>query len=428
MNEVTFPPPSGTLPLAGLRIVELSTFVAAPLAGMTLAQLGADVIRIDSLKGSSDRQRLPLAPSGESLYWAGLNKGKRSITLNLHSTEGKQLAIALATAPGVDGGVFVTNAVRRPWLDYEVLRRRRDDVIRIGVLGYPNGGPAVDYTVNARLGFPFITGPRDHTNPVNHVLPAWDVATGLHVALAVLAADRQRRLTGRGASISVSMWDVALALTADLGITADAELNDTDRSRDGNFVFGTFGVDFSTVEHGWVMVVTLTSRHWRDLVTICGVADVIERLARSLGADFDLEGHRYRHRDELAAVFRPWFASRTLAEITRVFADASFPWAPYGRFKDLLGGRDQLTTSSGMMRLVNQPGIGPMTVPGSPLDFSGTGHPPPSPAPALGQHTAEILAGILQMPDRELRRLIRSGVIGPVNEQLVTHAGGEGDE
>src|SRR3954467_1385169 len=99
---------SGTI-LKGMTVVEGSAFVAAPLGGMTLAQLGADVIRFDQAGGGLDHQRWPLAADGQSLFWAGLNKGKRSIQLDLRAPEGRELAAALVTAPGDDAGLFLTN-------------------------------------------------------------------------------------------------------------------------------------------------------------------------------------------------------------------------------------------------------------------------------------------------------------------------------
>src|SRR5882757_8517384 len=107
--------------LEGLRIVEGSAFVAAPLGGMTLAQLGANVIRFDQIGGGLDHRRWPLAPSGHSLFWAGLNKGKRSIQVELRSEAGRELAAALIGAPGPEAGLFLTNFPARGWLAYEAL-------------------------------------------------------------------------------------------------------------------------------------------------------------------------------------------------------------------------------------------------------------------------------------------------------------------
>src|SRR5262249_33622793 len=116
-------------PLAGLRIVEVSAFIAAPLGGMTLAQLGAEVIRIDPLGGNIDYARWPLAPSGASLYWASLNKAKRSVALALDTKEGQELARDLICAPGAAAGIVLTNLPAKGWMSYEALRRQRADLI-----------------------------------------------------------------------------------------------------------------------------------------------------------------------------------------------------------------------------------------------------------------------------------------------------------
>ena len=144
-------------PLAGLRIIEVSSFVAAPLGGMTLAQLGAEVIRIDPLGGAPDTTRWPLSPGGKSLYWAGLNKGKRSVTLDLRSAEGQRTVADLVARSGPDGGILLTNA-GYPWLSYDALRDARPDLIHLRITGGHDGTPAVDYTVNAGIGFPLATG------------------------------------------------------------------------------------------------------------------------------------------------------------------------------------------------------------------------------------------------------------------------------
>ena len=118
--------------LAGLRIVEGSAFIAAPLGGMTLAQMGADVIRFDDIKGGLDSDRWPITKDGRSIYWAGLNKGKRSIAVDLRNPKGRELLTALITAPGDGAGIFTTNMPARGWLAYEELSKKRADLIAIG--------------------------------------------------------------------------------------------------------------------------------------------------------------------------------------------------------------------------------------------------------------------------------------------------------
>src|SRR3954464_1470973 len=178
--------------LADLRIVEISAFVAAPLGGMTMAQMGAEVIRIDPIGGGIDFNRWPVTEEGQSLYWAGMNKAKRSVALALDKPEGRALAQAIATAPGPGGGIVLTNLPPLPSLDYASLKSKREDVILLRLTGNRDGSAAVDYTVNAASGFPLVTGNNTGSGggalPVNHVLPTRHIATSLHLPSALLSA------------------------------------------------------------------------------------------------------------------------------------------------------------------------------------------------------------------------------------------------
>ncbi|HYH30815.1 MAG TPA: CoA transferase, partial [Pseudonocardia sp.] len=126
-------------PLAGLHVVECASFVAGPTGGMTLAQLGADVVRVDPLGGGADHERWPVARTGSSYYWASLNKGKRSVAVDMRSDEGRELVLALITAPGPERGVLVDNVVGRRWMSHEALAARRPDLIHLRVQGHPDG-------------------------------------------------------------------------------------------------------------------------------------------------------------------------------------------------------------------------------------------------------------------------------------------------
>ncbi|MFG2086223.1 MULTISPECIES: CoA transferase [unclassified Spirillospora] len=379
-----------TLPLAGMRVVELSSFVAVPLGGMTLAQLGADVIRVDQVGGGPDIDRWPLAPSGRSLYWAGLNKGKRSVTVDLRSPEGRELVAGLVA----ESGTVVTNAPPRDGLTYEALRETRPDLIHVQLQGRRDGGNAVDYTVNAAMGFPSITGPSGQAGPVNHALPAWDIACGLYLTIGLLAAERHRLRTGEGRSLRVALQDVALATAGNLGYLAEAQLGGV-RPRLGNNLFGDFGRDFATAD-GRVMVVTLTPRHWRDLVEATGFGEVTAALERALDADFRRAADRYTYRETIAGVLAPWFASRTCAQVEDALQNTSVLCSRYRDFAEVTA---DLGTEP-LMAALDQPGIGPHLAPGSPLRLDGTS-PPPVPAPALGEHTDEVLQDVLSLsPDR----------------------------
>lgn len=267
--------------LGGLRVVEVSAFVAAPLGGMTLAQMGAEVIRIDPPGGGLDYRRWPVTEDNTSLFWTGLNKAKRSVVIDINRPEGRELAMALITAPGDDAGLLLTNFPPRGWLSYESLSQKRADLIQLTVMGDRNGGSAVDYTVNPGLGLPLITGPTDGTDPVNHVLPAWDLVTGQMAAIGLLAAERDRCRTGKGQHVKLALEDVGLAMMGNLGFIAEAQRGQQ-RSRYGNYLFGAFGRDFVCADGERVMVVGLTPRQWKALVDATGIAEGVGEISRNM--------------------------------------------------------------------------------------------------------------------------------------------------
>jgi 2-methylfumaryl-CoA isomerase len=409
-------------PLSDLHVVDLSTYVAGPSATLALAQLGADVVRIDPLGGATDTRRLPLAPDGTSLYWAGLNRYKRSVEVDMRTDQGRYLVRSLLASGGDGHGILITNAVGQSWLDYEDLRRFRPDLIMIHIAGRVDGKPAVDYTVNAEVGLPWLTGPSDSSAPVNHVLPAWDLLTGLNAALALVTADRERRRTGNGQYIRINLSDVAVTTMAHLGFIADAAVNGSQRLREGNYLYGSYGSDFPTRDGRRVMVVALTARHWAKLVRLTGAGDVITALEQSLRVDFSREQDRYTHRDVITALLTPWFAARTHADVVRELDDGQVLWGDYRRVDEL--GRDGQSpvSTSGLFVDVDQPGAGRYPVPRSVLRTSGWEGPVPRPPASIGQDTADILREWLRLPQEKLLELQQAGVIAsaapPRQEQL----------
>ena len=395
-------------PLDGLTVLEVSSFIAAPLGGMTLAQLGAEVIRIDPVGGGPDLGRWPLAPSGTSLYWTALNKGKRSVTLNFREAEGRRLLGDLLAASGTGGGIVLTNATGQGWLAYSELVRIRPDLIHLQIQGHRDGRAAVDYTVNAETGFPLITGPEGFEGPVNHVLPAWDVACGLYAAVGLLAAERKRQRTGGGSEITLALADVALAVAGHLGFLAEAQVSGTERPRIGNHLYGGLARDFRTSDGERVMVVALTRRHFTDLAAVTGLAGTFAGLERLLHADFGEDGDRYQHREVIAALLAPWFAGRQFADVERELAGTSVLWSRYRGFTDLVS--DGTLAANPLLREISQPGVGPLLAPGSPLAIDGAGE--PRPAPALGADTAAVLTGLLGLSAAEVGKLAERGFVG----------------
>ena len=387
-----------------MRVVEISSFVAVPLAGMTLAQLGADVVRVDPIGGAADYHRWPLTDGGESIYWAGLNKGKRSLAVDLRSEQGQQLVARLIA----DSGVFITNVAGRQWHSHETLSRLRPDLIHAEVSGRADGGTGVGDTVDAASGSPRVTGRAELASPANHVLPAGDVTCGIYVALSVVTALRHRDATGEGQRISIPLENVALATAGNLSLLTEAMVNGTSRQRIGNAVYGTYGQDFTSSDRVAFMVVALTGRHFRDLTELTGTTEAVAALADSLGADFTDEGERYRHRGALGALFGERFAAHTGDEIIAGLSATSVLWERYRTFAETA--TDARVTANPMFTELDQPRVGRYLAPGLPVSIDGT-YPAAAPAPALGDDTAAVLGDWLSLAADEVDGLIRSGTV-----------------
>ncbi len=395
-------------PLAGLRIVEISSFVASPLCGLTLCQLGAQVIRIDPLGGAADIDRWPLTAAGESIYWTGLNRGKRSLALDLRSDSGRHIVQRLITAPGDGAGILVTNAGGRDWLGHETLSALRPDVITLELLGRHDGRPAVDYTVNAALGFPQITGPLQHGGVVNHVLPAWDVAAGLHAALAVTAAVHRRAATGAGSRIVLPLEDVALATAGALGYLTEVQINGSGRPATGNAVYGTYGTDFVTADGERFMVVALTSRHFRDLLAVTGTEQAVAAVESALGADFGRESDRFEHREVLTALFARWFRTHNADDVARALAACSVLHERYRSFEQVVRSGD--LQANPLFAELAQPRIGTYLAAAMPASYDGA-HLRTGPAASLGADGPDVLRDVLDLDDAEIAALEQAGVV-----------------
>lgn len=398
--------------LNGLSVVELASFIAAPTASLYLRELGADVIRIDPIGGGPDRQRWPLAAGGDSLYWEGLNKGKRSIAIDLARPEGRELATALIAAPGETRGIFVTNLPNRGSFAHATLAARRPDLISMRVLGWADGRPAVDYTINAATGYPMMTGPVDATGPVNHVLPAWDLLTGALGAMNLLAAERRRRATGEGAEILLPLSDVAFSTLGRLGHIAEVATSGADRPRSGNDLFGAFGRDFATADGERIMLIGLTAKQWNSLVEVLGIAAPVAVLESETGADFTRdEGARFVHRTRLGPVFAEAIAQKPLAELAPLLERAGATWSVYRTVKQALERETGLSLYNPLFQMIAHPSGGSYLTPGAPSTWPTQERGVVPAAPRLGAQTDEVLSEVLGLPAHDVARLRDDGLV-----------------
>ncbi len=398
--------------LTGLRIVECASFIAAPSCALHLQQFGAEVIRIDPIGGGPDFRRWPLSPEGRSFYWEGLNKGKRSVAIDLSRPEGRALAVELITAPGEGGGMFVTNFPPNGFLAHARLRARRADLITVRVTGWGDGSSALDYTVNAAIGVPYMTGPAESPEqPVNHVLPAWDLLTGAYSAFAAVSAERHRRLTGLGQELTVPLSDMALASLGHMGQIAEV-LTGGDRPRMGNALYGAFGRDFTTRDGERVMVVAITAKQWSGLLAALQLQSAMAELEKALKVSFALdEGVRFTHRDMLFPIFEHAIGACTLVELQGRFEPNGVCWGPYRTLSRGLAEDPHLSLDRPLFNLLDHPSGHRYPAPGAAATLDGTPRGPVVRAPHLGEHTDQVLAEVLSMSAAQIGALHDAGIV-----------------
>lgn len=397
--------------LHGLSVIEASSFVASPSAGLYLAQMGAEVIRVDQIGGGPDFNRWPKTDEGRSLYWENLNRAKKSVALNLGSPEGRELLQELVR----NIGQFVTNFPVDGFLNHEKLRSARADLITVRVMGMADGSPALDYTVNAAVGYPDLTGAGPE--PVNHVLPAWDLITGAYAAFAMMAALHHRTATGEGQEVRIPLSDVAIGTVSNLGGIAEMLYTGANRERLGNSVYGAFGRDFVTCDGTRLMLMAITSRQWTGLVKVMGIATEIAAIEAERGVSFDQdEGVRFQHRNLLFPLVEAKVAGWNYAELKVALDAVGGCYGPYQTMHD--AAHDPVLVGDNPMfgKTYNPSGFD-YPAAGSFANIPQIERGVPLPAPMLGAHSEEILAERLGLTSAMIGELHAKGVVG------LTHKG-----
>lgn len=398
--------------LNDLSIVEVSSFVASPTAGLYCAQMGAEVIRVDHTAGGLDYNRYMLTTEGRSLSWENLNRAKKSVALDLQSGAGRELCVELAAKTGQ----LITNLPEQSFLGHAAMQAKRADMVSLRIMGWHDGRQAMDFTVNAAAGYPLMTGPEDWdaetAPPVNQVLPAWDFITGAYCAFAMLAALRHRDRTGEGNEVRVPLGDVAIGTMANAGLLAEVLYRGGDRERLGNAIWGAFGRDFRSRDGTRFMVAALTPKQWSGLVKAFGLQAGIAALEAAVGVRFaDGDTPRFQHRAALFALFQQAADEFDYADLaTRMAAEG----CTFERY------RTAYEAANDPMLVAGNPLFGPAPANPSGFDYPATrsfanlagkdvGN--PAPAPYLGQHSEEVLAEKLGLSSGAIGKLVDAGTV-----------------
>ncbi|PQM26907.1 carnitine dehydratase [Sphingopyxis lindanitolerans] len=392
--------------LTNLPVIEASSFVASPTAGLYLAQFGAEVIRVDQVGGGPDFRRWPVTAKNNSLYWENLNRAKKSVALDLARPEGRELLQALVRATGQ----FVTNFPAGGFLSHELLAEDRPDLVTVRVMGWADGSPALDYTVNNSVGYPMLTGAGPE--PVNHVLPAWDLLTGAYAAFALLAAIQRRAATGEGGEVRIPLSDVAIGTVANMGGLAEVLYTGENRRRLGNAVYGLFGRDFTTRDGRRTMIVVVTPRQWANLVAALNLGDAVAAVETARGVSFAKDdGLRFTHRDALYPLFERAIAARDHSDLAAAFDAGGIVHSPYRTMLDAAND-PALVANNPIFGSANNPSGFAYPAAGAFATIPQATRQPPRPAPRNGEHSEEVLASRLSLPSGEIARLIDAGIVG----------------
>ena len=397
--------------LSGLSIIEASSFVASPTAGLYCAQMGAEVIRVDHKAGGLDYDRYMLTKEGRSLSWENLNRAKKSVALDLRSGEGRELLVELSAKTGN----LITNLPERSFLSHGAIAARRPDLVSVRIMGWHDGRQAMDFTVNAASGYPLMCGPEDWdpatAPPVNQVLPAWDFVTGAYCAFALLAGLRHRDASGEGSEIRVPLGDVAIGTMANSGAMAEMLYRGGDRERLGNAIWGAFGRDFRSRDGVRFMVAALTAKQWDGLVAAFDLADEIAELENELNVRFaDGDRPRFEHRHRLFELFGTRSQTYDWHALSDRLTQHGTTFERYRTMHEAANDAELVTEN---------PLFGP-----SPANPSGFEYPAtrsfaniptldaglPRAAPYLGQHTEEVLADRLGLASGAIGDLVDRGI------------------
>ncbi len=376
--------------LDGIRVLDFGRYIAAPFCGQLLADMGAEVVRVERPEGEPDRERGPFASDGQSLYYIALNRNKKAITLNLDIEAGRRALAELVKQTDVVVHNQPITRAKALGLDHPSLCRANPKIISLAVSGFGSVGPFASYTsldvaVQALSGAASMTGPPGASPMLAHI-PFEDFGTALYGALSVTMALFHRERTGKGQAVDLALYATGVSFVGAYGVLAEAALNGVVRKAIGNnIVFAVGGI--YTCSDGQVAVACAAEGLWRKLCRTVGRPELIDdpRLKNDLA--------RYEYRDLVNAALTGWTSQRTVAEVSRTLAEAGIPVGAV-QSVDKVASHPQ-TVALEMAPTIRQPGLGDVPVSGIAMKFSETPGSIDLPAPGIGEHNKEIYDRLL---------------------------------
>jgi crotonobetainyl-CoA:carnitine CoA-transferase CaiB-like acyl-CoA transferase len=383
--------------LQGLKVLDLTRFIAGPHCAMILADLGADVVKVERPKGGDDTRSIAPHIAGESVYFMVFNRNKRSITIDFRDPDGRRLLRDLAARADVLVENFRPGTMEKMECGWEALQAINPRLImaRISGFGQEAGDePCFDAVAQAGSGLMAITGPADGP-PTMAGTCIVDYSAGLHGAIGILAALEARHRTGRGQVVDVSLMGSAVSLL--MTAIPEARIFGQELTRVGNRDrYAAPGQTFQASDGIWIHIVGGNDGPFPRLAALVGRPE--------LTADprFATITARCDHRPELEAVIGAWVAQRTGEEALTLLRDVGVPAARVATIGEVAN--DDAMWRRGFITDVLHPVAGNVPMQGLPIRLSDTPSAIRSASPVLGQHTAEVLAEWLDpRPDRSRR-------------------------
>ena len=393
--------------LEGVRILDLSRYASGPYCGALLADMGADVIKVERPGGGEDRELGPFAPNGENLtYGIILARNKKGITLNLRSEHGKQILRRLVKQSDIVVENFGVGSKKDMGLDYESLVKCNPTIIVVSITGFGQTGPyaqkvAFDSIAQAMSGAMYYTG-FPGSPPCRAAVPYADFVSAVYGALGAMFALYHRERTGEGQMVDVAMLDSAFSLVGGMGVAAEYGLLSHMRRQIGNHSFYNF-TDCFKAKDGWFFVSVIGTSVWRRFVGVIGRPDLMG------DSRFRDDTARFENRDILGPIVSEWAGGRRVAEALSLLEEARVPSAPVKSIAEVID--DPQIRAREMLVDVDYPGVGPVPVSGVVTKLSKTPGRVETGGPMIGEHNEEVYCGLLGLSLEELERLRREKVV-----------------